>query len=73
MILLNRLKLYLISLLINLSCEPGQIMIRYDFLEVRQVILFTVEMDFNFTSNNCSYELQQIMTRVKSFIRNCTL
>ena len=35
----NRLELYLISLLVNFSCELGQIMTRYDFLWARWVIL----------------------------------
>ena len=35
----NRLDLYLISLLVNFSCELGQIMTRYDFLWARWVIL----------------------------------
>ena len=34
---LNRLELYLISLLVNFSCELGQIMARYDFLWARWV------------------------------------
>ena len=48
----NRLELDLISLLINFSCELGQIMIRYDFLWVRWVILSNVRTDWtwpNFT------------------------
>ena len=36
----NRLELYLISLLVNFSCEMGQIMNRYDFLEGRWVLTF---------------------------------
>ena len=31
----NQLELYLISLLVNFSCELGQTMTRYDFLWVR--------------------------------------
>ena len=39
---------YLISLLVNFSCELVPI-IRYDFLEARQVILNNVETYFNLT------------------------
>ena len=38
----NRLELDLISLLVNFSCELGQIMTRYDFLWARWVILSNV-------------------------------
>ena len=38
----NQLQLYLISLLVNFSCELGQIMIRYDFPWARRVILSNV-------------------------------
>ena len=31
----NRLQLYLISILVNFSCELGQIMTRYDLLGAR--------------------------------------
>ena len=40
---------YLISLLVNFSCEMGQIMNMYDFLEARWVILSNVRTDSNFT------------------------
>ena len=39
----------IISLLVNFSCELGQIMIRYDFLWARLVILSNVRTDLNFT------------------------
>ena len=45
----NRLELDLISLLVNFSCELGQIMTRYDFLWARAVILSNVRTDLNFT------------------------
>ena len=41
----NRLELDLISLLVNFSCELGQIMTRYDFLWARWVILSNVRTD----------------------------
>ena len=41
----NRLEFGLISLLVNLSCELGQIMIRYDFMWARWVILSNVRTD----------------------------
>ena len=44
----------LISLLVNFSCELGQIMTGYDFLWTRRVILF---------NSNFVCELRQIMTR----------
>ena len=43
----NRLELDLISLLVNFSCELGQIMTRYDFLWARWVILSNVRTDLN--------------------------
>ena len=55
----NRLELDLFSLLVNLSCELGPIMTRYDFLWVRWVILSNVWTDLNLKS--C--ELGQAMTR----------
>ena len=45
----NRLELDLISLLVNFACELGQIMTRYDFLGVRQVIFNNVGIDSNLT------------------------
>ena len=48
----NRLELYLISLLVNFSCELGQIMTRYDLLWTGSVILSNVRTDLtllNFT------------------------
>ena len=45
----NRLELDLISLLVNFSCELGQIMTRYDFLWAKWVILSTVRTDLNLT------------------------
>ena len=42
----NQLKLYLISILVNFSCELGQIMTRYDILWTRRVILSNVQTDF---------------------------
>ena len=61
----NRLELDLISLLVNFSCELGQIMTRYDFLLARRVILSNVRTDSNLTYLliNFSCELGQIMTR----------
>ena len=44
----NRLEFDLISLLVNFSCELGQIMTRYDFLWARWVILSNVWTDFDF-------------------------
>ena len=38
----NPLQLDLISLLVNFSCELGQIMIRYEFVWARRVILSNV-------------------------------
>ena len=43
----NRLEVDLISLLVNFSCELGQIMTRYDFLWARWVILSNVWTDLN--------------------------
>ena len=43
----NRLELDLISLLVNFSCELGQIMTRYNFLWARWVILSNVRTDLN--------------------------
>ena len=37
-----------ISLLVNFSCELGQILIRYGFLWARRVILNNVRTDSNF-------------------------
>ena len=45
----NRLELDIISLLVNFSCELGQIMTRYDFLWARWVILSNVWTDLNLT------------------------
>ena len=42
-------QLNLIILLINFSCELGQIMTRYDLLGDRLVILSNVQTDSNFT------------------------
>ena len=42
----NRLELHLISLLVNFSCELGQIMTRYDFLWARWVILRNFLTDY---------------------------
>ena len=49
----NRLELYLISLLINFSCELGQIITRYDFLWARLVILSNVRTDLYLTLFHC--------------------
>ena len=46
---LNRFQLDLILILVNFSYELRQIMTRYDFLEVRWVILGNVPTDSNFT------------------------
>ena len=43
----NRFQLDLILLLVNFSCELGQIMTRYDFLWARRVILSNVRTDSN--------------------------
>ena len=43
----NRLEHYLISHLVNLSCEFGQIMNKYDILEVRRIIFYNGLADFN--------------------------
>ena len=63
----NRLELYLISLLVNFSCELGPIMTRYDFIWAKCVILSNVRTDLNFTPDftlvNFACELGQIMTR----------
>ena len=54
----NLLQLDLISLLVNLSCELGPIMVRYDLLEVRLVTLSNVLTDSNLIKfhflSNCS-------------------
>ena len=62
----NRLGLDLISHLVNISCELGQIMIRQDFLWAMRVILSNVrrlELDLISLLVNFSCELGQIMTR----------
>ena len=48
----NRLELDLISLLVNFSCELGQIMTRYDFLWAIWVILSNVRTNLNLTQFN---------------------
>ena len=48
----NRLQLYLILILINSSCELGQIMTRYNFLKARWMILSNVQTDSNLTGFN---------------------
>ena len=45
-ILGNWLQLYLISILVNLSCELGQIITRYDFMDVKPVIWINVRAPF---------------------------
>ena len=45
----NQLQLYLILILVNFSCELGQIMTRYDFLKARRMILSNVQTDSNLT------------------------
>ena len=37
------------SLLVNFSCELGQIMTKYDLVWARRVILSNVQVDSNFT------------------------
>ena len=60
----NRLELDLISLLVNFSCELGQIMTRYDFIWPRLVNLNNVQTDSQFDPIsilvNFSCELGQI-------------
>ena len=46
---LNLLKLDLILLLVNFSCELGQLITRYDILGARRVILRNVRTDSNLT------------------------
>ena len=61
----NWLQLDLISLVVNFTCELGQIMIRYDFLWAGWVILNNIRTDFNLTLFHLvkfSCELGQIMT-----------
>ena len=45
----NWLQLYLIMILVNFSCELGQIMARYDFIEARWMILSNVRTDSSLT------------------------
>ena len=52
----------LISILVNFSCQLGQIMTRYDFQEARWVISSNDRTNYNFTCFH-SYELGQIMAR----------
>ena len=42
-------QLYLILILVNFSCELGQIIIRHDFLWTIRVILGNVRTDLNIT------------------------
>ena len=69
----NRLELDLISLLVNLSCELGQIMTGYDLLGARRVILTNVQTDsiFDLISIlvNFSCELEQ---KVRAGAKNLT-
>ena len=44
---LGQIMTYLISVLVNFSCQLGQIMTRYDLLEPRIVILSNVRTDSN--------------------------
>ena len=65
---LNRLELDLIKLLVNFSCELGQIMTRYDVLWARWVILSNVwtnliKLDLISLFISFLGELGQIMTR----------
>ena len=61
----NRLKLDIISHLVNFLGELGQIMTRFDFLWTRRVILSNVwtdsQLDLISLSVNFSCELEQIM------------
>ena len=60
----NQLELDLISLLVNFSCELGQIMTRYDFLLPRRVIVSNVLTDSQLNLIllvNFSCELGQII------------
>ena len=62
----NRLELDLISLLVNFSCELGQIMTRYDFLWAMsdsEQCSNRLELDLISLLVNFSCELGQIMTR----------
>ena len=62
----NRLKLYLISHLVNFLGELGQIITRFDFLWTKQVILSNVrtdsQLDLISLLVNFSCELEQRMT-----------
>ena len=61
----NRLQLDLIKLLVNFSCELGQIMTRYDFLWARsdsEQCSNRLELDLISLLVNFSGELGQIMT-----------
>ena len=58
----NRVKLALISILVQLSCELGQIKTRYDFILAERVILSNLRTDSNFG------ELGPVMTRLWQII-----
>ena len=72
----NRLELDLISLLVNFSCELGQIITRYDFLWVRWVILSNVRTYLNLISkwpNNFrwySFVFERTQSRLVSLVVN---
>ena len=61
----NRLELDIISILVNFSCELGQIMTRYDFLWARWMILSNVRTDLTSDSVRTNFlcEFRQIMIR----------
>ena len=64
----NRLELYLISLLVNFSCELGQIMTRYDFLWARWVFWAMFEPtwtwpNFTFYVNWDKYRISPYISR----------
>ena len=62
----ERMQSRLVSLLVNFSCDLGQIMTRYDFLWARRVILSDsnrLELDLISLLGNFSCDLGQIMTR----------
>ena len=63
----NRLELDLISLLVNFSCELGQIMTRYDlpmcYMSDSEQCSNRLELDLISLLVNFSCELGQIMTR----------
>ena len=70
----NRLELDLISILVNILYEFGQIMTRYDFLLARRVILSNVrtdsQLDLILILVNFSYDLRQIGGSVEKKVQS---